>query len=345
MRRSNTSKTTPRLEPLLCVTCNAPLVVIDAPSLVCGSCGATNVVPKVYREEVQLLRGLNLATREAAAQWLRMARIRVPRRRFIVDAITPFVLMTGVLTILLIAALLHVVSSPALPGRLAFLWIILIPAQLFAANVTMRNMLVSSVSDVGAAFAARPPSAPGEPPSCRQCGAALLVQPDDVAVRCKFCETESIVLFDRLTMETLRTRVATARASLMEAMKALNKHAQLKSLQTLGRSGVIAGLVVLPLIWSFVASWNSSYWGLLIALDVYVLAMCLFWNLREAFLPPVSIDELDAMLGNRSDARKPRAPGTRGWYDNSSDRMNYIVPLLVTLIFVAIQILVLRAKG
>jgi hypothetical protein len=97
-----------------------------------------------------------------------------------------------------------------------------------------------------------------------------------------------------------------------------------------------------------VESWNSSYWALLIALDVFVLALCVFWNIREAFLPPVTIEELDALLGPATESAQSgdhrAVPGTRGWYDNASDRMNFIIPALVTLIFVAIQIIVLRAK-
>jgi hypothetical protein len=78
--------------------------------------------------------------------------------------------------------------------------------------------------------------------------------------------------------------------------------------------------------------------------------MCVFWNIREAFLPPVTIEELEALLGDstertRSDDRsEARVLGTRGWYDNASDRVNFIVPAFVTLMFVAIQIIVLRVK-
>jgi uncharacterized Zn finger protein (UPF0148 family) len=241
-----------------------------------------------------------------------------------------------------------VVSAGALPGLLPYVWITLIPAQLLAAHIAMKNVLVSGATNVGAAFAARRPSAPGEPPHCRQCGAPLSVQRDDVLVRCIFCEAESIVRLDKLAMETLRTRVASAQSSLAEAMSALTKHAKLATLETRGRTYVIAGLLVLPLIWSFVGSWNSSYWGLLVALDVFVLAMCVFWSVREAFLPPVTIKELESIVESSSEQKqsedKARAPGTRGWYDNSSDKINFIVPALVTLIFVAIQIIVLRAK-
>ena len=143
----------------------------------------------------------------------------------------------------------------------------------------------------------------------------------------------------------LRTRVASAQSSLAQAMSALTKHSRLASLETRGRTYVIAGLLVLPIVWSLVESWNSSYWALLIALDVFVLAMCVFWNVREAFLPPVTIEELEALLGSSTDDhRKARVLGTRGWYDNTFDRANFIVPTFVTLIFMVIQIIVLSAK-
>jgi len=170
-------------------------------------------------------------------------------------------------------------------------------------------------------------------------------------VRCIYCEAESIVRLDELAMETLRRRVASAEASLSQAMNALTQHAKLASVETRGRTYVIAGLLVLPLVWAFMESWHSSYWALLIALDVFVLAVCVFWNIREAFLPPVTIEELETLSGNSTeqtlsdDHRKTQVPGTRGWYDSAFERVNFIVPALVTLIFVAIQIIVLRAKG
>jgi hypothetical protein len=302
-------------------------------------------MPQIYREELRLTRDLDSATREAAEQWMRLAQIKVPRWRLICAAIAPFVLLTGSLTILVIAALFRVVGGNALPGLLVYVWLILIPAQLLAANVAMKNVLVSGATNVGAAFAASPPSAPGEPPNCRQCGAPLSVQPDDVVVRCIYCDAESLVRLDEPAMATLRTRVVSARASLAQAMSALSKHSKLASLETRGRTYVIAGLLLLPLIWSLVESWNSSYWALLIALDVLVLAMCVFWNIREAFLPPVTIEELESLLESSNDHDQAGVPGTRGWYDNASDRTNFMVPIFVTLIFVAIQIIVLRAKG
>ena len=302
-------------------------------------------MPQVYREELRLTRDLDSATRQAAEQWLRLAHIKVPRWWLICAAVAPFVLLTGSLMVVLVGAVLRTVNGQALPGLLLAVWLILIPAQLLAANIAMKNVLVSGARNVGAAFAANPPSSPGEPPNCRQCGAPLSVQPDDVVVRCIYCEAESIVQLDKLAMETLRTRVASAQSSLAQAMTALTKHAKLASFETRGRTYVIAGLLVLPVLWSLLESWNSSYWSLLIAFDVFVLAICLFWSIREAFLPPVTIEELDALVTSSTEPQhdKSQLPGTRGWYDNAYERVNFIVPLLVTLMFVAIQIIAVRA--
>ena len=344
------SETRQKLAPFQCANCNAPLVVVDAASLDCRFCGAANVVPPAYREELRLTRDLDSATRQAAEQWLRLARIKVSRWSLIGATTAPFVLMTGSLMIVLSAGLLRVVSGEVLPGLLLWAWVILVPAQLLAANIAMKNILVSGATNVGAAFAATPPATPGAPPNCRQCGAPLSVHPDDVVVRCIYCEAESIVRLDKLALQSLRTRVASAQASLAQAMSALTKHAKLASLETRGRTFVIAGLLILPIIWSLLESWNLSYWSLLIALDVFVLAMCLFWNVREAFLPPVPMEELEALLSSSSEEtssdhhRKARAPGTRGWYDGSSDRVNFIVPVFVTLLFLGIQLIVLRGK-
>ena len=354
------------IAPLQCVACNAPLVVVDVPSLACRYCGAINAVPEVYREELRLARDLDQATRRAIEEWARLDRIKVPRWWFVCAASAPFVLMAGGLGIVLAIGLVRLVSGTALPLLVGVcVWLPLIPAQAVAAKVAMRNLLVSGAARVGAAFAAIPPSAPGEPPNCRQCGAPLSVGPDDILVRCVYCEAESIVRLDQSGIHALRSRVGSAQLSLAQAMAALAKHAKLAAFETRGRTYVIAGLLVLPLIWSFAGSWKSSYWSLLIALDVWVLGICVFWSLREAFLPPVTMEELDALRGTLKgasselttgdasgnvgaggrrqevDLKSPvrSAASTRGWYDHAFDAANFLVPALVALTFVTIEMI------
>src|SRR5438132_14423838 len=65
------------IAPFQCVACNAPLVVVDAPSLTCRYCGAINAVPEAYREELRLARDLDEATRRAISEWARLDHIKV----------------------------------------------------------------------------------------------------------------------------------------------------------------------------------------------------------------------------------------------------------------------------
>jgi hypothetical protein len=152
----------------------------------------------------------------------------------------------------------------------------------------------------------------------------------------------------------LRIDLTRAQLRMVHAMDALAKHAKLAAFETRGRTYVTAGLLVLPLVWSLAESWQSSYWSLLISLDVWVLGLCVFWYVREAFLPPVTIEELYALRRPSSEptskdasGRVPaeRAPEIRGWYDNASDAVNFVVPAFVALAFLAIEIIVLKVTA
>ena len=325
------------LDPYLCTHCNAALAVVDAPTVGCRFCGAVNEVPAAYREELRLARDLDETTRQAIVEWARLDRIKVPRWLFVVAASVPFLLMAGGLAVLLI---LRVENLPRLVA--IFVWFPLAPVALLASSIGMRNLLVSGAERIGVAFAAIT-SESGEL-NCRQCGAPLSVEAGDILVRCLYCEAESIVRLDASQMRSLKKNVGTAKQSLAQAMGALSKHAELASFETRGRVYGIVGLLVLPVVWSFVLAVQTSYWSLLIALDVFVLGLCVFWMMREAFLPPVTVEELDALrtLQRRPKARRPA--GTRGWYDRAFEPLNYLVPLLITLMFVAIEALVLTAR-
>jgi hypothetical protein len=329
------------IDPYLCARCNAALVVVDAPSVVCRYCGAVNEVPAAYREELRLARDLDQTTRRAVEEWARLDRIKVPRWWFVSSVSIPFLILAAGLAILLVLGILKTANLPQLVA--IFVWIPLVPLALLASWVGMRNLLVSGAARIGVAFAAIK-SESGEL-NCRQCGAPLTVEPGDILVRCLFCEAESIVRLDASQMRSLKTNVGTAKMSLAQAMGALSKHAELASFETRGRVAVVAGLLLLPLVWSFALGVQSSYWSFLIALDVYVLSLCVFWMLREAFLPPVTVEELDELRApeKRSHTRTPKRPaGTRGWYDHTSEPVNFVVPLFVTLIFIAIEVIVIR---
>ena len=345
------------IDPFQCARCNASLVVVDAPTVVCRYCGAVNEVPAAYREELRLARDLDQTTRRAIAEWARLDHIKVPRWWFVVSVSIPFLLIAGGLGILLTLGMLKTVNSTNLARLVAiFVWLPLAPAALLASRTGMRNLLVSGAARVGVAFAAIPSASESGQLNCRQCGAPLTVEADDILVRCLYCGAESIVRLDASQMRSLETNVGTAKMSLAQAMTALATHARLASFETRGRVYVIVGLLVLPLLWSFALAVQSSYWSFFIALDVFVLSLCVFWMMREAFLPPVTVEELDALMATieNSEAVKEerhpqkriakRAAGTRGWYDHTSEAVNFLVPLVVTAMFVAIEAIVLTAR-
>jgi len=343
------------IAPFQCAHCNAPLLVVDAPTLVCRYCGTINQIPEAYREELRLARDLDQATRRAIEEWARLDDMNVPRWWFVCAATIPFLLLTTGLGVFLAAGLLRILSSTVLPSLIGvFVWFPLVPAAVLAAKVGLRNLLVSGAARVGVAFAAIPPASSDEPPNCRQCGAPLAVEAGDILVRCLYCSAESFVRFDVSEMHALQRRVGTAQMSLAQAMEALSKRANLAALETRGRVYIIAGLLVVPLIWSFVRSVQSSYWSLFIALDVWVLGVCALWTMREAFLPPVTIEELDALRAppkvNSGEVATEEIPakqspdgiaGTRGWYEHAFDAVNFVVPLFVALMFVTIEVIVL----
>ena len=343
------------IDPFQCARCNAALAVVDAPTVACQFCGATNEVPAPYREELRLARDLDQATRQAIAEWSRLDKINVPRWWFVVAVSIPFLLLTAGLAILLLLAFVKTVSSVSLPWFVAiFVWLPLVPAALLASSVGMKNLLVSGAARISVAFAAIPSASEGGELNCRECGAPLTVEPDDILVRCLYCGTESIVRIDPAHMRSLETNLGTAKMSLAQAMGALAKRAELASFETRGRVYVIAGLLVLPVVWSFSPAVQSSYWSYLIGVDVFVLSICVFWMLREALLPPVTIEELDALKASLQDSDNveqeapkrtiERAKGTRGWYDHSTEAVNFLVPLVVTLMFVAIDAIVLMTR-
>src|ERR1700741_140866 len=135
------------LDPFQCTRCNALLVVVDAPTVVCRYCGAVNEVPVTYREELRLSRGLDQTTRRAAAEWARLDQIKVSRWRLVGSVSIPFVLITGGLAILLTLGLLKTVSSTNLARFVAvFVWLPLVPAALLASRIGMRNLLVNGAA-------------------------------------------------------------------------------------------------------------------------------------------------------------------------------------------------------
>jgi len=84
--------------------------------------------------------------------------------------------------------------------------------------------------------------------------------------------------------------------------------------------------------------------------DAWVLAICVFWYVREVFLPPATIQELETLIDGRIDSptasraktATTSAAGTRVWYDRAFEKRNFAIPATVALMFLAIELLVLN---
>jgi hypothetical protein len=334
------------IEQLKCASCNASLPLADAPSVLCWYCGAVRSVPAELRRALSVARERTQATERATVQWRRLEAIRVPRALYVACSVAPFVLfVAGVGASLTVAALVPA-RRAMVPQALAWaMWLPLIPVSYVAGKIGLRNLLASGVDWISATFASLPSAVEGGPPGCRLCGAPLTVEPDDVFVRCAYCDTESLVGVSAERLNAFAAAGAQAEGSASRATELLLRWRRAAKFQIVGRSLAVSGLVVLPLVWSFSRSWQSSPWSLALAPDVWFLGICLWWFAREAFLPPVRIDEVyelaEQFYGRDVDATRQAEASPparlRRWDDNASASVNFLVPLIPTVLFAALQ--------
>jgi hypothetical protein len=307
-------------------------------------------VPEELREALRVARQRTEATAQASALWRRLEAVHVPRSLYVACSVTPFALFALGIGIGLASVWLLPARRASVPQTLAWaLWLPLIPLSYVAFEIGLRDLLASGVDWISATFAAVPPASNGAPPGCRLCGAPLTIEPDDIFVRCVYCETESLVGVSAGRLKAFASARDQAAGSASRATELLLRRQRAARFQIKGRTFAVAGLVALPLVWSFSRSWQSSVWSLALALDVLVLGICLWWFAREAFMPPVSIDEvyeIEEQFHGRGVAHKQQAeaspkaepnPALRRWDDNASQRINFLVPLIPSVLFAALQ--------
>jgi hypothetical protein len=334
------------IEQLKCASCNASLALADAPSVQCWYCGEVCRVPEELRRLLRLARERTQATTRAAAQWRQLEAVRVPRALYVACSLMPLALFAGGIVAGLAVAWLIPARRAAVAPALAWTtWLPLIPLTYAAFERGLRAMLASGVDWISATFASLPPANEGGPPRCRLCGAPLTIEPDDIFVRCAYCDAESLVGVSPERIAAFAAARDKAKASASRATELLVRRRRAAGFEVKGRTLLVAGLLVLPLIWSFSRSWQSSVWSLALTADVWVLGICLWWLAREPFLPPVRIDEVyelaEQFRGRDATSARPveaSSPGAlRRWDDNASDSVNFLAPLIPTALFAVLQ--------
>ena len=334
------------IEQLKCASCNASLPLADAPTVKCWYCGAARTVPDELRRALRVARARTRATALAASLWRKLESVRVPRALYVASSVTPLALFAAGIVCGLAVALIAPSRRALVPRLLAWaVWLPLVPVTYAACAVGLRNLLASGVDWIAATYAAVPPASEGGPPGCRLCGAPLTVEPEDVFVRCAYCDTESLVGVSAERIKAFEAAGARAEGSASRAAELLLRRRRAARFQVTGRTLAVAGLVALPLVWSFSRSWQASAWSLALAADVWFLGICLWWVAREAFMPPVRIDEVyelaEQFRGHEVESARTAEPdppsSLRRWDDHATERVNFLVPSILTVLFAALQ--------
>jgi hypothetical protein len=215
------------LEVLRCSGCNAPLVLGDADSIACASCGVQTPVPGAYRELVRA-RSDDAGLRADAERVLR-GLDRPPGlvvkvlARVLDQPMLAFLLLYGVPATLYaiafglranrwLAPRLHVASPDDVP-----LWmtVFVISGVLFAIAFVPRvlgvyaNRRATGRARLLASLRARPPEVAGGPSACRLCGAPLAVATDAIVATCSYCRAENAVVVATPLVEAFRRAVGT----------------------------------------------------------------------------------------------------------------------------------------
>jgi hypothetical protein len=197
------------LTPLVCPACGSTLPLSEADSVPCPYCGASVPVPEAHRHALKAEES-SAATRQRAQELYRVLG-RPPSRALKVMAamFNGIWLSVGGFCVVMIAialglevafrevgGLMHQQVTDTVPVAVKDAIFIPVWFGLFLFGVALGVMgrrRVVGLRGLQSALAARPPSLPGGPSTCRVCGAPLTVPDDALGVRCIYCKADNLV--------------------------------------------------------------------------------------------------------------------------------------------------------
>ncbi|HEY8090653.1 MAG TPA: hypothetical protein VIF09_22480 [Polyangiaceae bacterium] len=224
---------------LACSACGAPVSPSEADHVPCPRCGASVAMAADVRARVEAVLALPRAE-ERAERLVRRLLDQPGARSTAATLALSLLFIAGAWPIAAVTGAILWSSHTLGPGQvlaLAVLPLLLIADGFFLSRLRLvdRHALATLTSG----FGARPPARPGEPASCRSCGAPLRVV-DAAVVRCVFCNVVSLTSVD--------WRASARRAS----GAATSLEASLSERQAERRRWMVRTLASLPL---FVATW------------------------------------------------------------------------------------------
>lgn len=251
-------------QPLACPSCGGLVPLGEGASARCPFCSADVPVPAEHvalREAGRALEADRLAAREryleiaVAPRWVQALARAAQGIAIVAIGLLPVFLVFLDLGSSLVAAVLRALAPlfgvdlidrfgwmPTMAAiGLGFYVTLLVPVALSRyadAFESARKLLLS-------AYAARPPSAPSGPSTCRNCGAALDLERGDLVTVCVYCQAHNLV-------DVSTEKAAAAKGRAVEVRRKIDAAvASLASLRAEGRRAVrstfkVAATMVIP---------------------------------------------------------------------------------------------------
>lgn len=184
------------VQVLVCTNCSAPVHPEDVETVICEHCASPVAVPRALREQVraagQVAKGRR-ETHEVVRDLVNQPGADGTRR--LVQIATAVAGASWVLMWLLVAGLWAA-------GALTLVTLLLMAGTALALSYALYHVMRLHMTSRGALrlltlrFGARPPDREGDPHQCRTCGAPLRAVPEQMVVRCVYCDTDNILDLD-----------------------------------------------------------------------------------------------------------------------------------------------------
>ena len=207
------------LQPLQCPHCGAFIALADTPELTCAYCKQPFEAPPRYRA---LFREHRLEAHVQRELEKRLQHLSRPPRRW-ADLVS-FVL---VLLLPALAAYLAMRNLPRFDPVMLFAAVIVPAALPGSALFAWSTAVHTTIVRFQLALACDAPERPGGPVRCRNCGAALCVEPGAYSARCLYCGTDSLLLDVTVIARRLHTQLRQELHTLEDAVAALRRRRRL----------------------------------------------------------------------------------------------------------------------
>jgi hypothetical protein len=225
------------VEPVRCPGCRAAVAIADRESVTCPVCAAEVPVPTEHRDALRAAHDADSARTTARRLYAELG--RRPGRLLRACAFffgtrlrigLSFLLVSSVILVVEVAIVFAVsilLENNLLETQSGGPWIDLATMPLWVSLLLLVTVLAVHGRRVALdrqalqiSLSAGPPSRPGGPASCRECGGPLAVGPTDLGVRCLYCRTDNLVAVEPSWISSFRGQVARAGKEIEEVERA-----------------------------------------------------------------------------------------------------------------------------